>query len=53
MNYVLKEVHSEDENYAAFTDPSFKVPALLADLLASYAKAQPGPEGLMPFTSGS
>jgi len=52
MNYVLKEVHSEDENYAAFTDPTFKVPALLADLLASYAKAQPGPEGLMPFTSG-
>jgi len=52
MNYVLKEVHSEDENYASFTDPTFKVPALLADLLASYAKAQPGPEGLMPFTSG-
>lgn len=51
MNYVLKEVHSEDENYAAFTDPTFKVSALLADLLASYAKAQPGPKGLMPFTS--
>jgi len=50
MNYALKEVHSEDENYAAFTDPSFRVPTLLADLLASYAKAQPGPQGLLSFT---
>ncbi len=50
MNYVLKEVHNEDENYAAFTDPSFKVPALLAELLASYAKAQPAPQGLLPWS---
>jgi len=50
MNYVLKEVHNEDENYAAFTDPSFKLPALLADLLASYAKAQPAPQGLLPWS---
>jgi len=50
MNYALKEVRSEDENYAAFTDPSFKVPALLADLLASYAKAQPAPQGLLPWS---
>lgn len=49
MNYALKEVHSDDENYAAFTDPSFKVPPLLADLLAAYAKAQPGPDGLLPW----
>ena len=49
MNYVLKEVKNEDENYAAFTDPSFKVPSLLADLLASFAKAQPAPEGFVPW----
>ncbi len=51
MNYALKEVRDEDENYAAFTDPSFRVPALLADLLASYAKAQPGPQGLLPWNN--
>jgi len=43
MNYMLKEVKSEDENYSAFTDPSFRVPSLLADLLASFAKAQARP----------
>lgn len=51
MNYVLKEVHSEDENYAAFTDPSFKVPAVLLDLIAAFAKAQPAPQGLLPWSS--
>lgn len=50
MNYVLKEVRSEDENYAAFTDPSFKVPTLLADLLAAYAKVEPSPQGLLPWS---
>ncbi|OQB96858.1 MAG: Alpha/beta hydrolase family protein [Spirochaetes bacterium ADurb.Bin110] len=49
MNYVLKEVKNEDENFAAFTDPSFKVPSLLADLLASFAKVQPAPEGFIPW----
>jgi len=49
MNYVLKEVHSENENYAAFTDPTYQIPVLLADLLASYAKAQPAPDGLLPW----
>mgnify|MGYP000132648018 CR=1 FL=1 len=49
MNYVLKEVNSEEENYAAFTDPSFPVPALLADLVAAYAKAQPAPAGLIDW----
>ncbi len=47
MNYMLKEVKSEDENYSAFTDPSFRVPSLLADLLASFAKAQPAPQGFI------
>lgn len=49
MNYVLKEVNSEEENYAAFTDPSFPVPGLLADLIAAYAKAQPAPAGLVDW----
>jgi len=49
MNYALKIVHSDDENYAAFTDPSFKVPPALADLLAAYAKALPSPDGLLPW----
>lgn len=49
MNYALKTVRNDDENYEAFTDPSFSVPPLLADLLASYAKAQPGPSGLLPW----
>jgi alpha-beta hydrolase superfamily lysophospholipase len=49
MNYVLKEVHSEDENYAAFTDPAYKIPVLLVDLIASYAKAQPAPDGLLSW----
>jgi hypothetical protein len=51
MNYVLKEVHGEDENYAAFTDPLFKVPAILVDLIAAFAKAQPAPQGLLPWSS--
>ena len=50
MNYALKTVHSDDENYAAFTDPSFNVPPVLADLLEAYAKAQPGPDGLLPWS---
>jgi hypothetical protein len=51
MNYVLKEVHGEDENYAAFTDPLFKVPGILVDLIAAFAKAQPAPQGLLPWSS--
>ena len=51
MNYVLKEVHGEDQNYAAFTDPSFKVPVILLDLIAAFAKAQPAPQGLLPWDS--
>jgi hypothetical protein len=43
MNYLLKRVTTEEENYASFSDPSFPIPEALADLLAAFAKAQPAP----------
>ena len=43
MNYLLKRVNSEEENYASFSDPRFPIPEALADLLAAFAKAQPAP----------
>jgi hypothetical protein len=43
MNYLLKRVTSEEENYASFSDPRFPIPEALADLLAAFAKAQPAP----------
>lgn len=43
MNYLLKLVKSEEENYASFSDPRFPIPDALADLLAAFAKAQPAP----------
>ncbi|MCX8013145.1 MAG: alpha/beta hydrolase, partial [Rectinema sp.] len=49
MNYVLKEVHGEEENYAAFTNPAFPIPTALADLIAAFAKAQPAPAGALDW----
>jgi len=49
MNYALKEVATEEENYQSFTDPGFPVAAPLVDLLAAFAKAKPAPAGSLPY----
>lgn len=44
MNHALKRVGDDEEaNYEAFSDPSFPVPAELADLVASFATVRPAP----------
>lgn len=50
MNYALKQVSSEEENYEAFTDPKYPVSRALIDLVASFAKAKPLPPGSEPYT---
>lgn len=49
MNYALKEVKSEEENYDSFTNPEYPVPAALVDLIAAFAKAKPAPAGTLPY----
>lgn len=47
MNYLLKKVENEEQNYDAFVNPAYPVHPLLADLLASWVKVTPEPEGLL------
>ncbi|HEY9054768.1 MAG TPA: alpha/beta hydrolase, partial [Rectinemataceae bacterium] len=49
MNYALKAVESEDENYASFTDPDIPVSQELLDLLAAFAKAKPAPPSSLRY----
>lgn len=50
MNYALKEVGSEEENFKSFTSPEFPVPKSLVDLMAAFAKAKPAPVGTLPYS---
>jgi alpha-beta hydrolase superfamily lysophospholipase len=46
MNHVLKDVPPDsDENYRAFTDPSFPLAIGLAELIAAFAGGTPVPPG--------
>jgi len=49
MNYALKLVKSETENYDSFTNPAYPVPEALVDLLAAFARARPAPEGSLIY----
>jgi len=49
MNYALKTIGNEDENYDSFTNPVFPVSTGLIDLLEAFAKAKPAPSGTSPF----
>ena len=49
MNYGLKHVSTEEENYEAFTDPKYPVPQILVDLVAAFVKAKPMPAGSEPY----
>jgi fermentation-respiration switch protein FrsA (DUF1100 family) len=51
MNYGLKQVSTEEENYAAFTDPKFRLPPALVELVAAFVKVKPMPAGSEPFLS--
>lgn len=53
MNYALKLVDDEEENYASFTDPDYEVPQAFADLLAAFAKARPAPPGSLAYPEAS
>jgi len=44
MNYMLKKVATEEENYDSFTNPQYPIPAELFELLESLAKAKPLPK---------
>lgn len=50
MNYALKSVKNEEENYASFTDPRFGLPDALVSLLTAFVKAKPLPPGVEPFS---
>ncbi|MDX9826255.1 MAG: alpha/beta fold hydrolase [Spirochaetia bacterium] len=45
MNYALKRVETETENFDSFTNPEYPVSEALSDLLAAFAQARPAPEG--------
>lgn len=49
MNYALKKVDSETENFDSFTNPQYPVPEALAELLAAFARARPAPVGSLPY----
>jgi len=49
MNYALKAVKSEKENYDAFTNPDYQVPQALIDLIAALAKVRPLPQGSLLY----
>lgn len=44
MNYMLKKIATEEENYDSFTNPQYPIPAELFELLESLAKAKPLPK---------
>ena len=45
MNYLLKQVKTEDENYDSFTNPKYPLADGLVDLISAFAKAKPIPAG--------
>jgi len=49
MNYALKKVNTEEENYDSFTNPAYSLPPALVDLIAAFAKAKPLPSGSLPY----
>ena len=49
MNYALKSVNGEEENYDSFTNPAYPLPSALVDLIAAFAKAKPLPSGSLPY----
>jgi pimeloyl-ACP methyl ester carboxylesterase len=49
MNYALKSVGSEEENFQSFTDPSFPVSDSLIGLLEAFIKVKPAPQGTIPY----
>ncbi len=49
MNYALKQVNTEKENYDSFTNPAYPLPQALVDLVAAFAKAKPAPAGSLPY----
>jgi len=49
MNYALKAVKSEKENYDSFTNPDYQVPQTLIDLIAALAKVRPLPSGSLLY----
>jgi pimeloyl-ACP methyl ester carboxylesterase len=51
MNYGLKQVSTEEENYAAFTDPKFRIPPALVELVAAFIKVKPMPAGSESYVS--
>jgi pimeloyl-ACP methyl ester carboxylesterase len=53
MNYALKAVGSEEENFKSFTNPEFPVPKSLIELVAAFAKARPVPEGTLPYAQSA
>jgi pimeloyl-ACP methyl ester carboxylesterase len=52
MNYVLKEVKSNEENYDAFVNPSYPVPQTLIELIEALAKVRRLPETIRPYERG-
>lgn len=49
MNYALKKVNTEEENYDSFTNPKYPLPFALVDLIAAFAKAKLLPSGSLPY----
>lgn len=49
MNYALKVVENEEDNFNSFTTPNFPVPKLLVDLVAAFAKVKPAPSGTIVY----
>ena len=49
MNYVLKLVKSNEENYDAFVNPSYEIPQVLVDLVEALAKVKSLPETVSPY----
>jgi len=45
MNYLLKQVKTEEENYDSFTNPAYPLAEGLVDLITAFAKAKPLPPG--------
>ncbi|MFA5851706.1 MAG: alpha/beta hydrolase [Spirochaetales bacterium] len=45
MNYLLKQVKTEEENYDSFTNPGYPLAEGLVDLITAFAKAKPLPPG--------
>lgn len=49
MNYMLKQVKTEQENYDSFTNPAYPLSSALVDLVTAFAKAKPAPSGSTPY----